>query len=342
MTKQEKELIEKIEKEMPKFDGDKTQIEKKIAMYIYLFLGKNKVFEEKYYLGNTSMKKEVVHEANYDIRMVEDSKNVDKDPIIEKRKIVCLTLANLYKRLLNDFGLNAKTIRTEENSAAVCEGDTHVDVLVTFSNGEQIIVNPQKDLHNIQTGCMTQYFGEKYETDWTSKKYMDFEEVFELHKACGYVNSKEDYMENRISDLENKVVGLTPDKILQEIIKDDGINNYQKDIGYIEMYKFYVRLISQTAHQYAQNGINYFNCYRLIPGENGKQQREYSMCIYSIYKEKIEAYLYSNTDKTFKKTELETFKKLQEQGLHLGKNEQEKGMKVLKRNLRNLNNVKER
>ena len=40
MTKKEEELVEKIKNKIPKFTGSQVDIEKKIAMYLYLYIGK--------------------------------------------------------------------------------------------------------------------------------------------------------------------------------------------------------------------------------------------------------------------------------------------------------------
>ena len=50
MTK--KEIVQYLKQNMPTFTGNKIEKEKKMAMYIYLELGKMKAFDEKYFFGN--------------------------------------------------------------------------------------------------------------------------------------------------------------------------------------------------------------------------------------------------------------------------------------------------
>lgn len=343
MTKKEKELVEKLKAEMPEFTGSKVDIEKKIAMYLYLYIGRSKIFDEKYFLGNQETKKRIIRNNTRDLLVVKKNElsNGDEDPIIEKKTGVCETIANLYERLLNDFNVNARVVKTGDDEGCVNEGEKaeHVSVVITLNNGEQILANPQEDLSNIQTRSKTVNFGRKYESGIETGKKLSDDEIFELHKACGYVSKKEDYMDTKIDALAKRVEGMTASQILPQIVNNSEISNYQSDIGYIELYKFYAGIIKSVANKYAQNGIHYFNCYRDIENdsESSEPRREYYMCMYSTFNNKVnEVYLYSNKAKKFGKIELETLKKLQEEGLHLGKNKSEIGKKLLERALRNL------
>lgn len=343
MTKKEETLVEDLKNKMPQFAGSKVEIEKKIAMFLYLYIGTNKVFDERYFLGNDETQKRIIRNNTRDLLRVKKNEisNGEEDPIIDNKVGVCETIANLYERLLNDFGIKAKMVKTGDETNCVGEGkeQEHASVVIYFSNGETILANPQEDLSNIQTHSKTVNFGTRYDKGIGIGEKMPDAEILELHKACGYVKDETDYMDSKIEALARKVSGMTPTQILEQIVNDEQINNYQKDIGYIELYKHYIKVIKSVASRYAQNGINYFNCYK----ESGEEQdnipkREYSMCIYSTYNNNVnEVYLYSNKSKRFGKIELEKLRELQENGLHLGKNNSEMGKKVLERALRKLN-----
>jgi len=60
MTKKERELVEKLRREMPEFSGSKAEIEKQIAMYIYLELGRTKVFDEHFYLADKEIQNKII------------------------------------------------------------------------------------------------------------------------------------------------------------------------------------------------------------------------------------------------------------------------------------------
>ena len=62
MTK--KEIVQYLKQNMPTFTGNKIEKEKKMAMYIYLELGKMKAFDEKYFFGNSKTKDKIYKMAN--------------------------------------------------------------------------------------------------------------------------------------------------------------------------------------------------------------------------------------------------------------------------------------
>lgn len=339
MTKKEEELVAKLKSQMPQFTGDKVDVEKKISMYLYLYLGKNKVFDQNYFLGNQEVKRRFFYKYTRDILVVKKNEisNGQEDPIIENKVGVCETIGNLYERLLNDFGINAKMIKIGYDNAS--KDENHVSILITLSNGEQFLANPQEDLEKIQTHSKTINFGRKYKDGLETDEKISEDEMFELHKSCGYIDKKEDYMDFKIDELAKKVEKMPASQILKQIVNNSEINSFQHDIGYIELYKFYSGVIKSVAGKYSQNGINYFNCYK--EDTNSSQdiipKREYFMCIYSTFNNKVnDIYLYSNKSKRFGKVELEDLKKLKEEGLCLGKNKSEAGKKVLERALKNI------
>ena len=59
MTKTEREYVTKLNAEMPEFTGNPTEVQEKIAMYIYLKLGKSKVFDERWFFGNKSEREKI-------------------------------------------------------------------------------------------------------------------------------------------------------------------------------------------------------------------------------------------------------------------------------------------
>ncbi len=316
MTKTEKEFVAQLNSTMPKFTGTPTEIEKKIAMYIYLKIGESKAFDEKWFLGNKKQKEKIEKLAK------RERNNIDS--LIKKRKLVCITIASLYSKISNDFGINCKVIQPDEN-------DLHCSDLITLQNGEQMVVDLQRDLYRINTKSKMKHFGQKYENGDITQETISDEELLQLHKACGYVHSEDEYMDTKISQLAKKVKDMEPPQILEQIITDENINKYPKDIGYIELYKFYTRVVHEVAPKLDKVKIHYCNCYRVVQGENGEDEKEYSMCIYSFYKDKVKAYIYSNTERKFKPIDLETFDKLEKEGLFIGKNPQEKGVKLLRK-----------
>lgn len=315
ITKIERELIQLIKREMPEFKGTKAEIEKKIAMFIYLYLGKTKVFDEHYFLGNRKEKD----------RIIKENKKIKTDQIIEKRRVVCYTLSRLYRRLLDIFKIEARNIKTSD------EKDNHICNKINLSNGTSIIVDLQRDLPNIQTHSKTKYFGTEKEYGLENSDCLGEEEIYNLERECGYVNDKQEYMDTKIDNLKEKLQDLPPDELLQKVIEDKDINNYQNDIGYIELFSYYSSLLNKINPIYNKKDINYFNCFVKKTDEKGKEYKEFSMCIYSVYKDEAKAFLYSNKDKKFMPTSLEKFDELERKGLYLGAYPDENGVRLLRK-----------
>ena len=64
-----------------------------------------------------------------------------------------------------------------------------------------------------------------------------------------------------------------------------------------------------------KRNIYYCNCYRKI---QDTEEKQYSMCIYSIYKDEIKAYLSSSKNNQFMEVDLRTLINLENQGLFIG------------------------
>lgn len=308
MTKTEREYVTRLNSEMPEFTGTPTEVEKKIAMYVYLKIGKSKAFDEKWFLGNKAERQKM--------KKINKKEKTKIDLLIKKRKLVCITLSSLYTKILKDFGLKCKT----EN---IFDHDEHVSNVITFSNGEKIVVDLQKDLEYIQTKSRTPNFGYIYNNGFLTGKKLSDEELFELHKSCGYVEKEEDYMDSKIERISQKVDGLGANEVLEKVLFDHSLKGYQKDIGYIEVFRHYKRILNKVAPRMDKVNIHYCNCYRKVPGEKGKDEKEYTMCFYSIVDDKVNAYLYSNKGKCFRPVKLEVFSELEKEGLFIGKNPQE-------------------
>ena len=309
-----KEMINDIKQNMPKFSGTETEIQKQVAMYIYLYLGKRKVFDERYFLGNQKYK-ELMHKKN---------KKLNIEEISERKRIVCFTLSKLYRYILAEFGIEAE-------NGGVITNDNHICTVIKFSNKTSIIADLQRDLFNIQTHSNTEHFGKDKDYELVVGDYLEDEEIYNLHKKCGYVSSKEDYMDCKIENFKNRVKDLPPDTLLQEIMKDKELNNYQDDIGYIELFTYYTSLIRKIAPEEDKKGINYFNCYVNRIDEKGEEYKDYTMCIYSIYKDEVKTYLYSNKEKRFIPTSLLKLDELENHGFYLGRVPNEQGVRLIRK-----------
>lgn len=318
-----KEIIEYLKQNMPEFTGDNIERQKRMAMYIYLELGKLKAFDEKYFFANNKTKTKIYS-------LAQASKN-NVEEIAKKKKIICVTLSYLYKEILSEFGISCD-VSTPSTS------NDHVFPIINFTNGTSIIADLQQDLHYIQTKSRTKNFGKGLEDD---KHSINEDEIFSIQKDVGYVNDRTDYMDEKIKQLSEKVKGVEPNELLDIILNDNNINKFFPNLDYIELYKYYRSLIAQIAPQYDGKNINCCNCFRQL---QDNEQKEYCMCIYSTYKDKLNIYLSSKKSSRFLPVSLEKLCNLDEEGLSIGALQDEKGAKILKRNIKRFkeNKVKER
>lgn len=318
MLKREKELIQKIKDKMPQFEGDKANVEKNIAMFIYLMLGREKVYDENFFLADLESKKKMIK--------LHERRRYTLNSIIKDRKLSCIQMADLYAKVLGDFKIKSKVERVNKECA-------HYFNVIRFSNGEAIVADLQKDLPNIQTRSKIKYFGDRYigGTEKISKEKMPEDELVQIQKNCHYIENDSDYMDVYILRLAEKLKGLPPDRMLEEILKDDKVNKLQEDIGYIEFFNYYSHMIGKVARDYDRKQIDYFNCYRKKTDEKGKTVKDYTMCLYAITGDKADIYLYSQMDKKFRKTDVDKLMILEKQGLILGKSQQEKGLQKLRK-----------
>lgn len=313
MTK--KEIVQYLKQNMPTFTGNKIEKEKKMAMYIYLELGKMKAFDEKYFFGNSKTKDKIY-------KMAKCAKyNVDS--VAQKKKIVCVSLAYLCKSIYSEFGI--KSYISTPNG-----GDKHIYNIIQFSDGKKIKADLQQDLSNIQTKSRTTSFAQGYDCAEENLDVFSNEEIYEIQRQLGYVNDSSEYMDEKISDLAKKVRDLPPDKLLETVINDKEISRFNEQLEYIELYKHYRGVFYKTAGQYDKRNIYYCNCYRKTQDSDEKQ---YSMCIYSIYKDKIKAYLSSSKNNQFMEVDLRTLINLENQGLFIGAMQKENGVKLLQKHM---------
>ena len=136
MKKQE--FIQSIKEKLP---NNLSELE--IAKYIYIQLGKQKAFDEKYFFGNSKTRKKIY-------KLAEQNK-IDSEQASKNKKIICVSLSYLYRDILREFGINS----------VIAEEMEHKYPIIVLKNGKRIRADLQLDLYNIHTKSKTKYFGTK-------------------------------------------------------------------------------------------------------------------------------------------------------------------------------------
>lgn len=295
----EKEMMEKIIKGIPKsvYKGSPEEIEIKIALYVYIELGKMKSIDEKVYWGNGKTAYKVIEQSR------RDSKDINV--LARKRKLTCISIANLYKEVLNRLGIECKTVRFDPP-------DVHLDNIITLKSGRKIFAGLQSDINNIKTRRRLGYF-----TAIGKEDFLQEDVLAHYLMEIGYVFDNESFRENQIDDIKRRVEYMGPRNALAVIVGSDEVYKGIKDLDVSEAYFYYKKTIEEVLDDKRFEKIYRFPCYTL---DKNKEPNFSTFCIFADtgnYRT-ITPYLYSKKHGRMLVCDLETLERLEEQGLHFG------------------------
>ena len=299
-----KELLSEIENNIEYKELNEISFIRKI----YIEIGKNRTFDVRYYFGNTATQKKIYKLAK---------KRNGIEERIDDKEIICYSLARQCEYIFSKLGYNC--IVTNESQEL-----EHVFNILTLKNGDKIKLDLQKDLEFIQTGRKTRNFGTSDE-EYFLLKELPYEEIKRADKIIGYTNEKGEYTDEIINKTISNLINLPLLKRTQKFLNNEDIINISKDMGYMQKYSFYYKMLSSLAENEIWKKIFIFPC---------KRNDECTNCIF-IHDKEDKAYLYSNKYNRFLSVELEKLSKLQEDGLKLGIRGTENGVKLLKKAIEN-------
>lgn len=302
MNKQE--FIQRMKEEIPK---DFSELE--IAKYIYIKLGKQKAFDEKYFFGNLKTRKKIY-------KLAEQNK-IDSNEASKNKKIICVSLSYLYRDILKEFGINC----------VIAEEFEHKYPIIVLKNGRRIRADLQLDLYNIHTKSKTKYFGTKEKYGYEAVEELTDEENIKIDKKIGYIKYEQEYKDSSISRLKDEVRGKDANEFLKIILQDKEINKFDKKLEYVELYKYYKSILNRIDSKYLDKKIFSLTCFK----ERKNGYKDYTMCLYSVEKSGVNVYIFSKKEKKFLKVELSKIEMLQGQGLHFGIGPKDRGVKKLKK-----------
>lgn len=162
------EFIEKLKQNMPE---GLNEIE--TAKYIYIELGKEKAFDEKYFFGNSKTRRQIYKLA--------EQTNHFTDSVVKNKKIICVSLTYLYRDILKDFGIN---------SIVAEDGDHKYPIILLKDKMQMIKADLQQDLYNIQTKSKMQYFGTRSKYESYDVIPIDEEYLREIDEKIGYIKER--------------------------------------------------------------------------------------------------------------------------------------------------------
>ncbi len=305
-----KQLIETIRRTMPKLDESDPDKELKIALHIYITIGKQKAFDEKYYFGDSETAKKIEQLAKRSIRHPEE--------FVPKRKIVCISISYLYKDILREFGINASVIKPDNE-------DKHVLPVIKLKDGRKIKADIQQDLYLIQTKSRLKNitsvrspFGDKELTP---------EQLTKILIDIGYIKDEKEYRDEKIEEVKKEISYKDAQEALSKILEDKRICEIEDELGYVEATKYYKSILNIIVPQYLDKKIFKVDCYR----EKENKEKDYSICLYAEERGEIKPYIFSNKLNRFVKTDLEQLNQWQKEGLVIGIGHKRDGSKKLKK-----------
>ena len=297
-----------------KINDSSDELEK--ALCAYIEIAKMKSFDENYLWGKREMADK--------IRNIAQARKNDIEYIAQRRKIVCITISKLYQNILEELGITAYT-EIEDDS------DGHTYVVIILEDGKKIKADIQADMHNIQTRCKLRKFQSQ-----DSEETLDEEKITKLLIKLGYIKSSKDYKETTMARLKEETEGMDVNEAVEKIIKDRELYDGE-NIGISETYNFYRIALKQIVPQYIKKNVNIFSCYR----KKGKEDRDYSLCIFSEKDSTGKIYLYSEKTKRFLPCEPEKMQEFINSGLVLGRTGKEEGIGKLRKFLKTKNEREE-
>jgi hypothetical protein len=310
MKVKRKEIIEQLRQNMPDFQGNDEEVEIKVALYIYVELGKMKSFDEKYYFGNSGTQRKIYDLAERSKRNIEE--------IVGKRKLICVSLTHLYCDLLKEFGIYAVASEPEEGG--------HIHPIVVTKNKRTFIADLQLDLENIQTKSRLEHF--EYTEDSTRNIQAECNQkaVTEMLIEMGYIQNEKDYKNEEIEKLKEETKNKNPHEALRIIMEDKALYQGNEEMDIVEVNKFFKGTLKKVIPHFLRKRIFAFNCYR----EREEKERDYTLCVFSE-EDTIVPYIYSKKDRQFFKVGIQKMQQLEEEGLNFGAKQKEDGSKKLKK-----------
>lgn len=272
---------------------------------IYIEIGKNKTFDVRYYFGNTATQKQIYRLAK---------KRTGVEDRIDDREIICYSLARQCEYIFKKLGYNC-TVTHEPKELE------HVFNILTLKNGDRIKLDLQSDLEFIQTGRRTRHFG-TIDDEYVLLSEVPEDEIARADRNIGYTNENGEYTDEVINSVISNLSDLPIAERVTSFINDEDITKLSADMGYMQQYSFYYKMLTSLAENEIWKKLYIFPC--------KMGQEEYTSCIF-IREQNPTVFLYSNKHNRFLNVDIEKIPDLQEEGLRLGVRGTENGVKLLRR-----------
>lgn len=296
----------------------KTWDDIRVLKHLYISLGRDKVFDPKYYFGNEGTMKKIY--------MLAERKRHDKTFGTDTRELICYSLANKFKQLVEDeefseYGFQCKV------TVPINIGD-HVSNIIQLRNHVRVEADLQLDCEYIQTGRKTRNF---FIIDHSLSQEEKQREMLKIDQDIHYIQEESDYKDHAIERLTQRIKGKELDERIEILVSDPEINQLSDRIGYIEFYQYYKGIMQQiVSPKEFGHQVYLLHCCKQKDPEK-RTEEDYTSCLYVSTSKKSNVYLLSRKDMKYKRVDLATIPTLTESGLQIGLKPKENGAKMLRR-----------
>lgn len=319
-----KELVEYIKQIMPE---DLSEIEK--IAFIENEVAKQVSFDEKYLWGDTQTREKIYKLAK---------KEAQNPPEKVKRKLICVTMAELFGYVIKQFGFDV-LYQKRSQQCYIKAGDNdifniispqkleHVCLLVGLSDEKYIEVDIQDDMARLQTNSRPKDFGsERHGTKISNGVVigiLDRHIVENVFRKIYGLKQDEAFTDEYIMALARryKALNKTPIEMFESYMEDPIIKKQIQNIKCIEANKFY-KAILIACYGFSINGKQFErNENRAIIEEcilsDNEERKRYSFCIYAEDNTQKVFYVYSKKSKRMIKLTQEEIKQMMEQAINI-------------------------
>ena len=290
---------------------------------IYIRIGKQKSFSEKYLFGNEETKRKM-----YMLAMrYSEPENING----LQKEVICYSLSYEIKHLLNALGYRCFV-------PTPIEVGEHVFPIVTLKDGRMIKYDLQRDLVNIQSGCKTQFFATYNEREDLGYAFatINDDEQTKIDKEIGYIQTEQDYKNNVMEEISKTLQEKNDLSLWQKVkrvLTDSRLNDMTNSIEYREASHYYLKnLLPHFFEKEMSRKIFFIACARKDEDNN----KNVTNCVFVHDKKSPNAvFMFSKAHNRYIVAPYENLIKWQEEGLEIGCLPPFKGAKLLIRDIEN-------
>ena len=182
----------------------------------------------------------------------------------------------------------------------------------------------QKDLEYIQTGRRTKFFGAfDYDAPWF---YVIPEDIqMQIDRNIGYPNKDGRYNDDKLEEVEKSIDGVSVSDKIEKLLSNPDLIEMTKDAQFMQKYAFFYKMLNKNFEGSMWKKVFIIPC---------EMRDDYTSIIYGKDKKYKQAFIYSEKNKKYMKVALEKIPELEEQGLKVGIQGKEFGVKLLKREIK--------